>query len=163
MEARTSGRWEFAALLLAALGLAPGAAHMLELPIKMGYPPELYARVTSSLYALFGSVGAAMQVAAVVAAMLLAYRARRQRPAGRFLLSATCLIVSVLLWTATVAPVNAEWSRITGQEPAVVVASYAALRSKWEYGHMAAFIAWFVGFASLLWTVCVSDRSTQSA
>jgi hypothetical protein len=162
MEARTSGRWKFVALLLAALGLAPGTAHMLELPIKMGYPPGLYAHVTSSLYALFGSVGAVLQLAAVVAALLLAYRTRRQGPAGRFLLSAICLIVSVLLWMATVAPVNAEWSRVAGQEPAVVVASYAALRSRWEYGHMAAFIAWFVGFSSLLWTVCVPETGQGS-
>jgi hypothetical protein len=31
------------ALILAALGLAPGAAHVLELPVKMTYTPELYA------------------------------------------------------------------------------------------------------------------------
>ena len=46
------------ALTLAALGLAPGAAHLLELPVKLAYPPALYAQVTSTLYALFGPVGA---------------------------------------------------------------------------------------------------------
>jgi hypothetical protein len=159
---RSSGHWEFVVLLLAALGLAPGAAHVLELPVKMGYPPELYARVTGSLYALFGSVGALVQIAAVLAAIALTWRARHRGRAGRMLLSAICLIVSLLLWVATVAPVNAEWARVMGQEPSVIVASYAALRSKWEYGHMAAFIAWFAGFSSLLWTVCVPETDQGS-
>ena len=48
----------FITLILAALGLAPGAAHVLEMPVKMTYTPELYAAVTSTLYAWFGSVGA---------------------------------------------------------------------------------------------------------
>jgi hypothetical protein len=56
------------ALILAALGLAPGAAHVLELPVKMTYTPELYAAVTSTLYAWFGSVGAAVQVGALLSA-----------------------------------------------------------------------------------------------
>jgi hypothetical protein len=47
----------FPMLVLVALGLAPGGAHVLELPVKMRYSPELYAAVTGTLYALFGSLG----------------------------------------------------------------------------------------------------------
>lgn len=31
------------ALTLVALGLAPGAAHLMELPVKMGYSAQVYA------------------------------------------------------------------------------------------------------------------------
>jgi hypothetical protein len=51
----------FFSLLLAAPGLAPGAAHLLEMPVKLGYTPERYFAVTSSLYAFFGSAGAPSQ------------------------------------------------------------------------------------------------------
>lgn len=50
--------WRFVTLLLAAVGLAPGTAHVLEFPPKMAYDPELDATVTSTLYQLYGSVGA---------------------------------------------------------------------------------------------------------
>ena len=32
----------FVTLVLAALGLAPGAAHLLEMPVKLGYPAPMY-------------------------------------------------------------------------------------------------------------------------
>jgi hypothetical protein len=63
-------------LVLAALGLAPGAAHLMELPVKLNYTPQMYAAVTSTLYAVFGSAGAAIQVAALVSAIALAYVSR---------------------------------------------------------------------------------------
>jgi hypothetical protein len=28
---------------------------------------------------------------------------------------------------------------------------YAQLRPRWEYGHVAAFVAWFAGYCFLLW------------
>jgi hypothetical protein len=56
---------DFLALVLAGLGLGPGLAHLLELSVKLTYPPELYAAVTSTLYGFFGSVGAVVQVGAV--------------------------------------------------------------------------------------------------
>ena len=50
--------WRFVTLLLVALGLTLGAAHVLELPPKMQHDGEMYAAVTSTLYRLFGSIGA---------------------------------------------------------------------------------------------------------
>ena len=69
-------------LVLAALGLAPGAAHLLEMPVKLGYTPELYATVTRTLYAFFGSAGAAIQIAGLASAAVLAF-VFRQRPGFR--------------------------------------------------------------------------------
>ncbi|MCF8061166.1 MAG: hypothetical protein K9M82_01500 [Deltaproteobacteria bacterium] len=44
--------WRFITLLLAALGLTLGAAHVLELPPRMQYDAEMYAADT------FGGIGA---------------------------------------------------------------------------------------------------------
>src|SRR4051794_6579814 len=74
----------FPMLVLVALCLVPGGAHVLELPVKMHYSPELYAAVTSTLYALFGSIGAVIQVAAVLCAAWMSYLVRKT-PAFRIM------------------------------------------------------------------------------
>jgi hypothetical protein len=136
------------ALTLTALGLAPGAAHVLELPVKLAYPPALYAEVTSTLYAWFGAVGGTVQVAAFVAVAALAYRARRSDAGPLVLASAAALLASLLLWGFLVAPVNAAWADTAGSGPEWV-AAYERLRSRWEFGHVAAFIAWLTGWFGL--------------
>ncbi len=150
----------FTTLLLAALGLSPGAAHVLELPPKMQYDGATYFAVTSTLYRLFGSVGAVIQVGALVAAIVLTFVVRR-RPAFRLTLAGTLgLALSLMLWAVIVAPVNAEWLRLIESAPGSVVDGYLRLRSRWEYGHVAAFTAWLVGFGLLLASV-VSETPGQ--
>ena len=145
--------WRFVTLLLAALGLTLGAAHVLELPPKMAYDAELYAAVTSTLYRLFGSVGAGIQVGAILAAAVLSFMVRG-RPSFRLTLWGTLgLVLSLGLWAVLVAPVNAEWLQVMESAPASVPAAYERLRPRWEYGHAAAFAAWLVGFSLLLLSV----------
>jgi hypothetical protein len=136
----------FPTLLLAALGLAPGAAHVLELPVKMQYSPELYATVTSTLYALFGSVGAVIQVGAVLCAFFNAYLVRKSVMFRMALCGALFLGLSLVLWGALVAPVNSAWADALNTTPQSVASIYAQLRPRWEYGHVAAFVAWLAGY-----------------
>ena len=49
-----------------------------------------------------------------------------------------------------VAPVNATWADARHASPEDLVASYAALRNRWEFGHLAAFIAWCTGWVGLV-------------
>jgi hypothetical protein len=143
----------FPTLVLAALGLAPGAAHVLEMPVKLGYTAELYAEVTSTLYAYFGFAGAIFQVGALLGAMVLTYRSRRL-PGFRFWLIGTVLLgLSLGVWGAAVAPVNAEWAYIISTASEPLPSAYARLRFRWEYGHAAAFVAWFAGYCFLQMSV----------
>lgn len=152
--------WRFLTLLLSALGLTLGAAHALELPPKMGYDAQLYAAVTSSLYQLFGSVGAVVQVGSVLAAAILTILVRR-RPAFRLtLLGTLCLALSLVLWAILVAPVNAEWLQVMQTAPHAVPEAYVRLRPRWEYGHLAAFVAWLAGYTLLLLSVLATPRRT---
>lgn len=145
--------WRFVTLLLAALGLTLGAAHVLELPPKMAYDAELYAAVTSTLYRLFGSVGAVIQVGSILAAAVLSVMVRG-RPSFRLTLSGTLgLVLSLVLWFLLVAPVNAEWLRVMESASASVPAAYERLRPRWEYGHATAFAGWLAGFSLLLLSV----------
>jgi hypothetical protein len=152
--------WRFITLLLAALGLTLGAAHVLELPVKMQYDAELYAAVTSTLYRLFGSVGAVIQIGAVLAAAMLTFLVRRRSTFRTTLFGTLALVLSLALWGALVAPVNAEWRRVIESAPESVPAAYVRLRPRWEYGHVAAFAAWLIGFSLLLISV-LGDASAQ--
>jgi hypothetical protein len=146
--------------MFTALGLAMGAAHALELIPKMGYDADLYLAVTSTLYRLFGSVGAVIQVGAAVAVAALLWPLRRDKPAFHFTLAAlVALLISLALWTALVMPVNTQWGGVLRSDPASAPAAYARLRPRWEYGRVAAFAAWLIGFACLALSVLRPGRS----
>jgi hypothetical protein len=89
---------QFLSLLLAALGLAPGAAHLLEMPVKLGYMPEQYFTVTSTLYGLFGSVGAVIQFGALAVAGLLAFRSRVSSATRLPVAAAVLFGLSLVAW-----------------------------------------------------------------
>ena len=57
----------FAALILTALSLGLSFAHVLEMPAKLAYPPDLYLAVQNSLYVAFGrpNVGAFVEPAGI--------------------------------------------------------------------------------------------------
>lgn len=143
----------FVTLLLTALGLGPGLAHVLELPPKMEYDPEMYMAVTSTLYRLFGLAGGPIQVGAFLAAVILTVLVRRLRPFHPTLIGTLGLALSLGLWLALVSPVNAEWGEALRSAPATAAAAYQELRPRWEYGHAAAFAAWLAGFSMLLHSV----------
>jgi len=143
----------FLALLLAALGLAMGMAHVLELPVKMTYDANLYLSVTSTLYRWFALVGAPIQVAAILVACVLTWRVRRRRSFSLSLAGALLLLASLGLWFALVQPVNATWATVLRQDPAAAPESFVLHRNQWEYGHVAAFAAWLLGTLALIASV----------
>src|SRR5262245_33247397 len=140
----------FATLLLAALGMTMGAAHMLELPAKLNYDAQTYAVVNSTLYRQFAYVGGPVQIFAIVGAAWLAYRLRPTSSFGLSLGALICLMASFGMWWALVQPVNAEWARLIREDPDAVVHAYAQMRDRWEYGHAAAFVVWLAGVGLLL-------------
>jgi hypothetical protein len=54
------------------------------------------------------------------------------------------------LWAGFVQTVNAEWARVATRPIAERAAVYEAFRPQWEYGHVAAFVAWLLGYCGLL-------------
>ena len=145
---------------LTALGLAPGAAHLMELPVKLGYSPAMYADVTSTLYAWFGLAGGTVQVVATLSVAILAFRSRELPHSGLAWASAAALLASLLLWALVVAPVNSAWADSVGSGPEEFAAAYARMRSRWEYGHVAAFIAWLTGWFGLV--AALTRRDVES-
>jgi hypothetical protein len=144
---------QISALSLTALGLAPGASHLMQLPVKMGYTAEMYTAVTSTLYSWYGLVGGVIQVAAFVSVAVLAFRAWRLPGGGLAAASAAALLASLLLWGFVVGPVNAAWMGAANLSPEQFAVVHDGMRARWEYGHVAAFIAWFTGWFGLVATV----------
>jgi len=102
---------------------------------------------------LFGSIGALIQVGAIIVAAVLTHLVRG-RPTFRLTLMGTLgLVLSLALWFMFVSPVNAEWLRVIESDPSSIPSVYERLRMRWEYGHVAAFAAWFIGFCLLLLSV----------
>jgi hypothetical protein len=142
--------WWLVTLLLAALGLVMGGAHLLELPVRMQYDPALYMQVTSTLYRYYGLVGGPIQVLAFLSAAVLAWMVRARLSFRSTLVGTLCIALSLLLWFLLVQPVNTAWAEALRSNPADAVQAYAQLRNRWEYGHLAAFVVWVAGFILLL-------------
>lgn len=122
---------QFIAILLTAIALVPGGAHLFALPNKIELAQTDYF-IVQNIYrgwALFGAVFIpAVIVHAVLAVMLRAQR----RPFMLELVALACFALSLAIffvWTypANVATVN--WTQIPE--------NWAELRRQWEYSHAA--------------------------
>ena len=80
--------WRFLTILLSALALTMTSAHVLELPQKMTYTPDMYAAVNTTLYRYFAIIGGPYQIGAIVSAIVLTLLLRGRRSIGVPTLSA---------------------------------------------------------------------------
>ncbi|HYI72874.1 MAG TPA: hypothetical protein VEX87_24185 [Skermanella sp.] len=117
-------------LFLTMLTLAPGLAHLFELPNKIDLPRDAYFTV-QGLYAGWAWSGVVI-VAAVVANLALAWRLRRyNRKAAMFAAASAVLIaVSLIVFFNYTFPANqatANWTTIPE--------GWERLRTTWEYSH----------------------------
>jgi MFS family permease len=155
--------WRFVAQLFVGLGLAMGAAHVLELPVKMTYSRELYASVNTTLYRYFGIAGAAITIGGLVASAVLVYLVRHRRSWPLTAAAMACLLVSFALWLTLVAPVNNQIEYVMRVSSASVPDVWMRLRERWEYGHVLAFLSWLLGYCFLQLSILreVPDRAPQ--
>lgn len=157
--------WRFVAIMLAALTLGLGFCHLMQLPSRMAWDQYLWvgSTVQGGLYATFGSVGAVIDVATVIALALLAYFVREHgRPGFRLaLLAAVLFALALVLWWVLVYPVNVELAKwVNGPVPA----DWTDYRARWEWGHAIIAVAELVGFAALVAAVLAdtAGRGTRA-
>ena len=142
----------FFSVLFAALAFAPAAAHLLELPNKIGLSRDDYF-VAQQLYRGWAML-AVVVLPAVALALLHAIVVRRQRTAFRLAAAAFCCLVGtqVLFWAFTF-PANqltANWT--------VAPHDWAALRAQWEYSHAASALLNLVALAALIASLLVREK-----
>jgi hypothetical protein len=155
----------FAAIMLAALTLGLGFCHLMQFPARMGWDQYLWvgSTVQGALYNLFGSVGAVIFVATVIALGLNAYFLREHgRPGfGLALAAAILFALALALWWVLVYPVNVELAKwVNGPVPA----DWTAYRARWEWGHAVISLVELAGFAGLIASVLAdtAGRGTRA-
>ena len=154
--------WRLAALALVALTLGLSFAHVLEMPAKLAYPPDLYVALQNSLYIFFGppNIGAFVEPVAILTVVILAYLVRRHRPAFWLTLGAVlCLLLAFpVVFFMFTEPANAVFH---AARPASVPADFGRYRDQWEYSHAARFVLHLAGFVLLALSVLLGARSSQ--
>ena len=128
------------AILLTAIALVPGGAHLFALPNKIGLGSEAYLTV-QAIYLGWWMLGLVL-IAALVADAVLAIGLRGNQPAFALAIAALCLIAANLaiffIWTFPANQATANWT--------VVPSNWEELRRNWEYSHA---VNAFVTFMSL--------------
>lgn len=130
------------AVLLTALALVPGGAHLFELPNKIDLPRDAYFTVQSIYrgWALFGVV----LIGAILANLLHAWLLRGRRAACGLALAAGLLVLATLAiffaWTFPANQATANWTTIP--------ADWERLRSQWEYSHAANAVLTFLALVA---------------
>ncbi|MDR7114134.1 hypothetical protein [Caulobacter sp. BE254] len=122
---------QFLAILLTALALVPGGAHAMAAPNKMRLPQERYLAV-QQIYRGWALAGIA-PVAAMVADFSLAF-SLRGAPAAFWpiLAGGLCVAATLVLFFIRIWPANQATDNWVSTPP-----DWAALRTRWEYGHIA--------------------------
>jgi hypothetical protein len=145
----------FVAVMLAALTLGMGFCHLMELPARMAWDQYLWvgSTVQGGLYRMFGTLGAAIDVAAVIMLIVLAY-IMRQKDRGLTALAAGLYVLALALWWTVVFPVNVELAKwVNGPVPA----DWLQWRARWEWGHAFNTLLQLIGFAALIWSIPVQE------
>jgi hypothetical protein len=145
-------------LLLVALTMGQLYAHVLELGPKIQYPPQLYLRLNTSLYAWFGPpLGAAINTGAIVATAALAWLVRRHRRLRLLTgIAALLQVAQLVIYFARVEPVNVRFRALPlGQIPS----DFTALRAQWEYGHALGFVLFATAFLLLVISLVLEPNS----
>jgi hypothetical protein len=170
--------WRGLALTVVALSLGVSWAHVLELPAKIAYDSRLYAAVNSSMYGGFKVAGAVLMPGGILLTAALAFLDRRDRRRVRVtVVSAVACAAAFVGWWILVYPVNAEivrtWesihpegvSALTSEQfqrpPDAVVAAWARLRPRWEYGHAVVFALQLAGFLALVCSALVRPHESR--
>ncbi|MGE5164576.1 MAG: hypothetical protein ACM3IH_11210 [Sphingobacteriales bacterium] len=143
---------QFLAIVLTALALVPGGAHLFALPNKIRLVEVDYF-VTQNVYrgwALFGIV----LFGAMFANLALTVAVRRQRAFIFVLINLACLIVTLVIFFAFTFPANQATNNWTE-----VPADWQQLRWQWEVSHAVNAVITFVGFCSLTISMLVEEKS----
>src|SRR5690606_27699471 len=130
-------------VLLVALSLGAGLAHLFALPNKINLPAAEYL-VAQQVYrgwALLGIVIFGAQLSTV----LLAIRIRRQRWAFMLtLVAAVCIALSLAIFFVFTFPTNQQTANWT-----MLPEHWQTLRMQWEYSHAAGAVLYFIALTCL--------------
>lgn len=154
--------WAWLSTLVGALSLGPSFAHVLEaLPRLKIWSPELWreATVFNAQYQYFLTVGAPLDILAIVFPLVLAFLVRGIGAAALVAGAAAAFYaLALVLWFLLVAPANAVMATWTlGPIPS----GFDAIQWRWETGHMVVASAKLIGFGFLAFALLLIGQGRQ--
>ncbi|MHC5739304.1 hypothetical protein [Nostoc sp.] len=154
--------WRFITLMLASFSLSSSMAHLLELPQRMKFDQQLWVRVTviENVYRLFGSVGAAFEITAILSAIVLGFLVSKRGSTFYWTLGGVILLVLAFVsWIIFVAPMNAEFAKwLTNPVPV----NWTRYRDQWEYAHAVNTFIKILGLSLLVISVLVETPKNRA-
>ncbi|MGJ5632112.1 hypothetical protein [Nostoc sp. CALU 1950] len=136
--------------------------HLLELPQRMQFDQELWVRVTvfENVYKLFGSVGAAFEITAILTVIVLLFLLRKRGSTFYWTLGgAIFLVLAFVSWIMFVAPMNAEFAKwLTNPIPV----DWRQYRDQWEYAHAINALIKIIGLSLLVISVLVETPKKRA-
>jgi MFS family permease len=147
--------WCLATLVLAALLMGTSFAHTLEMPAKLRFAEEHWLQAQQNMYVAYARVGGVLEVAAILAAGLLAFFLRDWRPAMiAAIVGAVCLASAFfVVWLLVTSRVNA---RVAMWTPDTLPDEWPRWRKRWEVSHVVRFAFHLSGFTLLTLAMLIS-------
>ncbi|HEY6699506.1 MAG TPA: DUF1772 domain-containing protein [Pseudolabrys sp.] len=143
---------QFIAIVLTALALVPGGAHLFALPNKIHLSENSYF-IAQNIYRGWALLGIVL-IGAVLANVALAVLMRGQRSAFIFtLISTLCLIATLAIFLAFTFPANQVTNNWTQ-----VPANWEDLRWEWEVSHAVNAVITFAALCSLTISVLLEKE-----
>src|SRR5690606_8229617 len=144
-------------VVLVALSMAAGFAHLYALPNKIGLPADEYY-VAQQIYAGWALIGIAI-VGAIGSTAALAVLVRHRGAEFRLVVTAlACIVLSLAIFFAFTFPANEATENWTTRP-----ADWETLRSQWEYSHAAGALLQLGALIALTLSLIVrGDRAETS-
>ncbi|AFY35974.1 hypothetical protein Cal7507_5650 [Calothrix sp. PCC 7507] len=154
--------WRFITLMLASFSLSLSMTHLLELPQRMQFDQQLWVKVTvfENVYKLFGSVGAAFEITAILTAIVLVFLVRKRGSSFYWTLGGVIfLVLAFVSWIIFVTPMNAEFAKwLTNPIPQ----DWMRYRNQWEYTHAINALIKIIGLSLLVISVLVETPKKRA-
>jgi len=130
-------------------------AHTLEMPAKLRFAEDHWLQMQQGLYVAYAKVGGMLEIAAIIAAGLLAFFLRDWRPAMLAAIVGTaCLAIAFfVVWLLVTNRVNAQVKLWT---PDSLPDEWPRWRKRWEISHVVRFALHLCGFGLLTVATLIS-------
>jgi hypothetical protein len=147
--------WRFVTLMLASLAAGLTFGHLLRMPARLGLDGASWLTATRDAGG-FGMAGATLEVAALLAAVLLVALVRgRGAPFVWSALAVGLLLAAQVVWWLLVAPAGTE---IAVWRPDALPADWQGWRDRWEQAQAARALLQTAALASLFLSVLLDAR-----
>lgn len=141
----------FASVMLTAIAMAGGFAHLLELPRKIEMSREDYLTV-QQIYRGWALLGIAV-LAALLSSVLLAFTVRENSAELYLTLAAAvCIVISLIVFFTFTFPTNRQTANWTA-----LPENWQRLRRRWEYSHAVGAALYFLALSLLTLSLLVGQ------